>query len=360
MGDIYAEICVAVTGLNANDNPGPGVAVARALKEAFGVGLRIIGLAYEALEAGIYVPGLIEKTYQIPYPSAGAEALASRIAQIHSEETINVVIPNFDAELHNFISIEKRLRKFGIAMFLPSHEQLNMRDKVNLNRLGNKLGLNVPHDRLINNEAELYTAAEKLSYPLVIKGKYYEATIAHNADSARKAFYELSAKWGLPVIAQQFISGTEINIAAIGDGEGYNLSIVPMRKLYITDKGKAWAGVTIEDDQLIALADKFAGATKWRGGYELEIVRGADGQLYILEINPRFPAWIYLTAAAGQNQPEVLVQMALGHQPQKMTAYQTGKMFVRYSWDNVVDISDFQQMSAFGELKTNKNAKAYL
>ncbi len=30
--------------------------------------------------------------------------------------------------------------------------------------------------------------------------------------------------------------------------------------------------------------------------------------------------------------------------------YVTGKLFIRHSWDSVVDIADFQQMSALGEL----------
>jgi carbamoyl-phosphate synthase large subunit len=71
-----------------------------------------------------------------------------------------------------------------------------------------------------------------------------------------------------------------------------------MKKLYITDKGKAWAGITLEDDTLIALAKKFVQATNWKGGCELEIMRTQEGVPYIMEINPRFPAWIYLTAAA--------------------------------------------------------------
>ena len=43
---------IAVTGLNATDNPGPGLAVIRALKDAASFDVNIIGLSYEALEPG--------------------------------------------------------------------------------------------------------------------------------------------------------------------------------------------------------------------------------------------------------------------------------------------------------------------
>ena len=57
---------IAISGLNAIDNPGPGVAVARGLKEAESFDVRIIGFSYESLEPGIYMHDLIDKVYQIP------------------------------------------------------------------------------------------------------------------------------------------------------------------------------------------------------------------------------------------------------------------------------------------------------
>ena len=69
-----------------------------------------------------------------------------------------------------------------------------------------------------------------------------------------------------------------------------------------------------------------------------------------MEINPRFPAWIYLTAGANQNQPVALMQMAMGEKITPFKAYAIGKMFIRYSWDLITDIEQFQKISAFGEL----------
>jgi carbamoyl-phosphate synthase large subunit len=343
-------LTIAVTGLNAIDSPGPGVAVIRALRDGLPKPLRIIGLSYETLEPGIYLHDLVDKTYQIPYPAAGTETLLKRIQYIHEKENIQLIIPNFDAELYNFIKLGPSLKAMGIATFLPSLEQFDARDKINLYGFGEKYGLSVPKDKTIYTVEELYACAESFGYPLVVKGKYYDAIIAHSMDQAQKAFYKLSAKWGTPIIVQQFISGTEINIAVLGDGKGNTISCIPMRKLYITDKGKAWAGITLEDDSLIALAKKFVSATHWKGGCELEIMRTTNGEPYIMEINPRFPAWIYLTAGAGQNQPAALARMALGETIEAYTKYAVGKIFIRYAWDHITDVNEFQQISGFGEL----------
>ncbi|RTQ52102.1 ATP-grasp domain-containing protein [Hymenobacter gummosus] len=341
---------VAVTGLNAIDSPGPGVAVIRALREAAEFELRVIGLSYEALEPGIYLHDLVDKTYQLPYPSAGTQVLLERLREIHEREGLDVIIPNFDAELPNFARLVPRLEALGIRTFLPTLGQLEARDKLNLRAFGEEHGLLVPRQRPLHRADELAAAAEQLGYPLVVKGKFYDATVAHTLEQARQAFHQLSAKWGLPVIAQEFVPGHEINVAALGDGQGGTLSAVPMRKLYITDKGKAWAGITLEDETLLQLARRFVQGTRWRGGCELELMRAADGRLYVLEINPRFPAWIYLTAAAGQNQPAALLRLALGLPVEPWTTYAVGRMFIRYAWDLITDNHEFHQISALGEL----------
>ena len=350
MANKYANLCIAVTGLNANDNPGPGMAVIRSLKECFGDNLRIIGLSYESLEPGIYLRGWVNKTYQIPYPTEGTTALVERLAYINGQDKLDLIIPNFDSELFNFIKIAPQLQQMSIATYLPTHQQLALRDKLNLKNFGTKNGFYVPADHKLYTTDDIKKAADEFNFPMVIKGKFYEAYVVYTMDQALKAFHQLYAAWGVPVIAQQYIKGNEINIAALGDGNGNNISLVAMRKLYITDKGKAWAGVTVKDDKLTQLANHFASATNWKGGYEMEVMSDAEGHLYILEINPRFPAWVYLTAAAGQNQPAALAKIAMGETVEPYADYQAGKLFVRYSWDHIADIADFQQISAFGEL----------
>ncbi|MEZ5148228.1 MAG: hypothetical protein R2759_14490 [Bacteroidales bacterium] len=52
----------------------------------------------------------------------------------------------------------------------------------------------------------------------------------------------------------------------------------------------------------------FVGSTKWRGGFELELIKDFSNTFYLLEVNPRMPAWIYLSVGVEQNIPEALVR----------------------------------------------------
>ena len=341
---------IGVTGLNAIDSPGPGVSVIRGLRESSHFNVRIIGLSYEALEPGIYMRDVVDKTYQIPFPSAGHEALLHRLQYVHKQEKLDLIIPNFDAELFGFIKFSHKLAAMGIRTFLPTMNQFQARLKSNLNIFGLRLGINVPKSQSITSVEDMRVALNGFKYPVVIKGKFYDAKIAYNFEQAQAYYYKISAQWGIPLILQQFIEGDEYNLTGLGDGKGNLIGAVPMRKMYITDKGKAWAGITIQDQALINMAKTFCAGTKWSGGFELEVIKDKTGRMHLIEINPRFPAWVYLSVGAGQNHPEALVRLALGETLEPYVDYEVGKLFIRYSYDMICDLKDFQQISALGEL----------
>jgi carbamoyl-phosphate synthase large subunit len=343
---------IAVTGLNAIDSPGPGLAVIKGLKEAASFDVRIIGLSYEALEPGIYLHDFVDKTYQVPYPSAGQDVLFDRLQYIKEQEgTIDFLFPNFDAELYNFIKLQCRLLlDLGIKMFLPTIEQFESRQKVNLYEFGLKHNLKVPYARLAFNSAELPALAKHFNYPLVVKGKFYDAWVAYTNDQAVQYFNKISAQWGLPILIQEFVTGTEVNVCGIGDGEGNLIGAVPMRKLYITDKGKAWAGISLDDPALLDITRTMVEKTKWKGPFEMEFVKTVNDDYYLLEINPRFPAWCYLAVGAGQNQMEAMVNLAMGKEVKPFETYKVGTLFIRYSNDLIVDIKEFEKISTDGEL----------
>ena len=344
------KITLAVTGLNNTDNPGPGVPVIRGAKESEDFDVRIIGLVYENLEPGIYMEGLCDRIFQIPYPSAGSDELIERIEWIHRQEKIDVLIPNFDAELFSFMKNEQRLREKGIHTFLPSLKQFQEREKDKLPEYGKKYGVKVPGSINLGSFSQIKEIEEKMEYPVMVKGQFYDAYVAANEEQAKQAFHKLAAKWGLPVIAQEFVKGTEVNVIALGDGKGNTIAAVPMRKQYITDKGKAWGGITLADNKMMELTSMIIQKTKWKGGMELELIKTNNGEYFLIEINPRIPAWVYLAVGAGQNIPDALIKLALGWDVKPMTSYKIGKMFVRYSYDMIVDLEKFAAISMNKEI----------
>ncbi|MBU2649953.1 MAG: biotin carboxylase, partial [Bacteroidetes bacterium] len=187
------RLTIAVTALNAIDSPGPGVSVIRALREASSFDVRIIGLSYEALEPGIYMHQLVDHTYQVPYPSSGTEPLLERLSYIHEKENLQMIIPNFDAELYPYIRLEQKLASMGIRTFLPTMQQFEDRHKMNLPRFGEKYGFNVPASINIFQPGELEKIQDEFTYPVLVKGKYYDAWVAYNMDQVKNYYNKITA-----------------------------------------------------------------------------------------------------------------------------------------------------------------------
>ncbi|MFA5032695.1 MAG: ATP-grasp domain-containing protein [bacterium] len=348
---IPKELVIAVTGLNAGENPQPGVPVIRSLRKAGFTG-KIIGLVYDSFESGIYAPDMADEVYEMPYPSEGADAIMARLEYIMTVHTkIDVLVPTLDSELLPYISIENKLKSYGIKMYLPTREQFMMRDKTELGKLNEKFAILTPKVLLINDTAQAYKIPEKMTLPVMVKGRFYEAYKAHNTEEITKYFNSLRAKWGLPIIIQEFLAGEEYNVSAIGDGKGNIVCSIPIKKTVVTEKGKGFAAVVIKDATLDKFTKNIMKSLKWRGPLELEILKSnKDKQYYLLEINPRLPAWIGLAIGAGQNIPEILVKLALGEKITPLKKYTVGKIFVRHSEDIILDIATMGELTSIGEL----------
>lgn len=347
-----APIRVAVSGLHAGENAQPGPGVIRSLREALGDRVSIVGIAYDALDSSLYAPGLLDDGVLFPYPSAGPEAWFDRLLQIRNEGGVDLLIPNLDVELPLVQRLVPRLQELGVSVVLPDTAAFQRRTKDRLPELAAQFGIAVPETVRVLDSATLAQAGARLGYPLVVKGPFYEAEVVHGPAEATTAFLKLSAKWGLPLLAQRFVKGEEFDVVCLGDGKGRMLGAVPMRKTMITKMGKAWGGVTIDDPALVEVARKLVCGLQWRGGCEVEALRGAtDGRIYLIEVNPRFPAWVYLATAAGCNLPLGLLRLARGEPVPDLTQYRVGISYVRHAVEAIGDLADMESLMALGRAR---------
>lgn len=349
------EITIAVTGMNASENPGPGVAVVRALRAADEFKGTIVGFSYDPLDPGVFMDNICDHAYLIPYPSEGSKALLDRLSDIQLKTPVDVIIPTLDSEIPAFISMEEELEALGIKTFLPTKACYDLRSKARFNELLTEPGISVPGGKPITSPSMLQTLHTEFSFPVMIKGQFYGASIAYTPLEADHLFQTIRAKWGLPVIVQEYIAGEEYDVVAVGDGEGGLVGSVPMKKMQLTDKGKAWGGVTMCDPDMNAFVKDVMAKLNWRGPCELEIMKSHhDGNYYLIEINPRFPAWSYLAVGAGQNLQWATARLALGETVEPFESYQVGTMFLRNSIDHIYPLSEFQELTTIGELHRNK------
>jgi carbamoyl-phosphate synthase large subunit len=345
------KLTIAVTGLIATDNPAPGIPVTRSLREAPDFGGKVIGLAYDALDTGIYDESILDKVYMIPYPTEGEGNLLHRLRYIKEQTDIDVIVPTLDAELLNFCRLKDELADMGIGMHIPSEMQLRLRSKVEIEQFCRANGFDRPRSMVVTYPGQIPAAAAQFGWPLIVKGIFYDAYVAANAEEASVFFQKIRMKWGLPIILQENIPGEEYDVVSLGNPQGKMVGAVPMRKLRLTDKGKAWAGITIHDQSLLDLSKRMVETLKWTGPLELEFMKSSiSKRFYLIEINPRFPSWCYLSAKAGQNLPWAAVRMAAGEKVEELPPYEVGLTFVRHAVDLVCPMNYLEALTTIGEL----------
>jgi carbamoyl-phosphate synthase large subunit len=330
---------VALSGLNATDNPAPGYPIAKSLRGE----TRLIGLSYDPNEPADYMDDLFERVYLMPFPTLGFDELRPRLEEIRRRDEIDLVIPNLDAELPLYIRYQQEIEALGIRTFLPTLEHFELRDKSRLPRLSEQLEVLHPRTMEITSVDDLVRASGEFDFPFMIKGNYYKAYKVYNLESALDAFHKISAEWGFPLLIQEVVRGAEINLVGLGDGKGTLVGALSMKKLTTTELGKIWTGVTIHHEGLMRTAERFVRETGWRGPFELECI--ADGErLYIIEINPRFPAWVYFATGVGINLPRMMLKLVQGEKVEPHLEFPDGKMYVRYTEELITDFSEFSKL----------------
>ncbi|WP_457642843.1 ATP-grasp domain-containing protein [Persephonella sp.] len=344
------KLKIGVSGINAVDNPGPGIGVAKSLKEADDFKAEIVGLAYDAMEPGIYMDWVVDKSYIMPYPSGGHDAFINRLYYIKESYGLDFVMSVLDAELPVLIKYADELERNGIKTFLPTLEQFKLRGKDRLEEIAQNIGIDIPKSEVVTSYDELIKAVEKIGLPVMVKGAFYKAYRAYTTQEAISHFNKIVAQWGYPIIVQQVVSGEEMNVVAAGDGEGRPLGMVGIKKMWITELGKIWTGVTIKNEKMLSASRKFIEKYGWRGAFELEcIVDVQNDKVYLIEINPRFPAWSYFATGVGVNIAANIIRKAFGLPIKEYPDYPAGKLYVRFTDDLVTDMERFQKIITRGE-----------
>jgi carbamoyl-phosphate synthase large subunit len=346
-----SEASVAVSGLSVAGSLAPGLPIILSLRAEPAFRGSIAGFSHDPLDPPNYDPHLVDRVFLVPYPRQGADQLLTRIEHAHSRHPIDVIIPTLDSELPLYVELRPKLEKLGIRTLLPDATTLDRRSKIGIASLAPRLGLRAPYSRLARSYEDVLAVSREFFLPFVVKGHYYGAVVVPSFDQLAPAVQTVAGAWGYPLVLQEFVPGVEYDTAAVSDSGGKLFGAVPMKKLQLDPRGKAWGGITVDDPQLVRAARLAAAELGWPGPFELEVMRHAEtGDPYLLEINPRFPAWIQLTVAAGQNLPWMLLQLACGEDVQPFDGYQVGVMSLRRSVDVACPPGVYEALVMQGEV----------
>ncbi|MBI4576393.1 MAG: ATP-grasp domain-containing protein [Planctomycetes bacterium] len=350
---------VAITGIDATDNPHPGVAVARALRAAPGFRGRLVGLAFEPLATGAWAESPFDEVFLVPPPSASPEAILERLRAVHRERPLDALIPALDSEVAVYARMAHDLSRMGIGLAVAPEGSVKARNKPLLPALCERAGIPAPRTMSLTDPRSLDAAADRLGWPLVLKGPLADARMARENREARTHFHDLVGRWGYPILAQEHVRGEEFDVAALAGRGGSCLGTVSIHKLALSGKGKGCAAVTVRDPLLEGRARTVLGALRWFGPCELEFMREeTSGEYVLIEVNARWPAWIHLAAACGRNLPVLGLRLALGEEVAPLPPAEPGVAFVRGSREEVHPVEELLALVARGRTGERPGSEA--
>ena len=131
-------------------------------------------------------------------------------------------------------------------------------------------------------------------------------------------------------MVQRCCQGEEFSIDIFCDLDGRCLGAIP-RTMIESKGGESIKGMTIMDEELMALGRRAAEALPLAGPSTLQCFREPDGRLEVTDVNTRFGGAFPLPTAAGSQYPQLALAIARGERPEsRLGRFRAGVTMTRF------------------------------
>jgi diaminopimelate decarboxylase len=298
---------IYVSGLYAGGNPQPGVGIIRSLRAGY-PSATLVGVDYSNRVSGIHFDELDELWVQRPWGELDLTSYVEKVRTALDEGGFWISGSDLEA-------------MWLASVFPDGHPNLLAPPMAGIKRITKPVveaasGLPIRVPPFLSTEHsdwDLHAFCRAHDWRVWLKGPYYDASRTPTWDAFTAVRAALAKVWSTEkLFLQAHVSGHEESVM-LSAYKGELLGAVSMRKRDITPEGKTWAGDVSEvPASFLDPLRRMVRDTNWTGGGELEMVRDASGQLWLIEMNPRFPAWVHGATIAGHNLPALLVEAASG------------------------------------------------
>lgn len=234
------------------------------------------------------------------------------------------------------IKLTKFLESQGVRILGTTGDSIDAaEDRERFDALLEKLHIQRPSGFTVMTEEEALTAANHLGYPVLLRPSYVlggQNMIIAFSDADIREYMKiiLAHKIENPVLIDKYLSGIEIEVDAICDGEDI---LIPGIMEHIERAGvhsgdsiavyPAWNVNGELTEKLVEYSKQLALSLNTRGLVNIQYVIHAN-QIYVIEVNPRSSRTVpYISKVTGVPMVELAVQAMLGKRLKEM-GYGTG------------------------------------
>ncbi len=301
---------VYISGVHSDPDPSPGLGLARSLKQSFPHST-LVAVDYSVRSTGLHSQIFDETFVQAIWSELNLDAYAS-LVESFLRDTETCWISGLDVEIDWLAKVLGGHRR----LLVPPLGALEAVRKPVI-RIASELGMRVPTWLpAVSEPTAIDRLGRQAGWHLWIKGVYHEAYPARSFPEVMTQVERLEHLWPIKdIFVQAHVPGLEQGYV-FAAYQGRLLGAVEVVKRSLTSQGKTWAASVSELpapalDALRAVVRSLS----WTGGGEIEFVRSEDGQNWLIDFNPRFPAYIHGVTLCGPNLPGLLIGAALDKQP---------------------------------------------
>ncbi len=224
------------------------------------------------------------------------------------------------------IKLTKTLAAHNIPILGSSADTIDMaEDRERFDELLERSGIKRPKGHTIMTTEEALTAARELGYPVLMRPSYVlggqNMIIAYcDEDIQEYMAIILSHKQDNPVLIDKYLSGMEIEVDAICDGE--NILIpgimehVERTGIHSGDSIAVYPASDIDDDmsaKIVATTETLCRELNALGLINLQYIL-MDGEIYVIEVNPRASRTVpYISKVTGVPMCDLATKVSLGY-----------------------------------------------
>ena len=224
------------------------------------------------------------------------------------------------------IKLTKTLAAHNIPILGSSADTIDMaEDRERFDELLERSGIKRPKGHTIMTTEEALNAARDLGYPVLMRPSYVlggqNMIIAYcDEDIEEYMAIILSHKQDNPVLIDKYLSGMEIEVDAICDGE--NILIpgimehVERTGIHSGDSIAVYPASDIDDDmsaKIVATTETLCRELNALGLINLQYIL-MDGEIYVIEVNPRASRTVpYISKVTGVPMCDLATKVSLGY-----------------------------------------------
>ena len=242
---------------------------------------------------------------------------------INIEKPIGVVVA-FGGQ--TAIKLTKTLAAHNIPILGSSADTIDMaEDRERFDELLERSGIKRPKGHTIMTTEEALNAARDLGYPVLMRPSYVlggqNMIIAYcDEDIQEYMAIILSHKQDNPVLIDKYLSGMEIEVDAICDGDDILIpgimEHVERTGIHSGDSIAVYPASDIDDDmsaKIVATTETLCRELNALGLINLQYIL-MDGEIYVIEVNPRASRTVpYISKVTGVPMCDLATKVSLGY-----------------------------------------------